>query len=199
MKVFLRFALPVLLLAFSAPSYLLAAESRRADCGEYNFELPQGFELRHIEINTPDFSKNLDLNQPFEQKDLSSATVTCVREKKTAQQEFSLPHKEKINFLTAARRSSVQMLISATENARHDDMRLKFSLLEERTANSRVINGRERFIVSIEMDATGDDWHTMLFVSDFRKLDGFFEADEYRSHVTGIAVKVMDSIRKRLP
>lgn len=199
MKAFLRLALPVFLLMGFAPTQLLAAELRRADCGDYSFELPSGFELRNTTINTPSFNKNIELNYPFEQRDLLAATVTCLREKKTTQQSFALPAKEKIDFLTGAKRSSAPMLISATENARHDNMWIKFSLLEERTANSRVINGRERFIVAIEIDATGDDWHTILFVSDFRKFEGFFDSDEYKSHVTGMAIQVMDSIRKRMP
>lgn len=190
---------PVIFLAFFASPTLFAAESRRTDCGEYSFEMPQGYELRNITIDGPKFNKTLTLNQPFEQKDLLSATVICVREKKTEYQNFSLPNKDKIDYLTAARRSAAQMLISATENASHDNMWIKFSLLEERIANSRVINGRERFMVAIEMDAMTDDWHTMLFVSDFRHFDGFFDADEYKSGVTGTAIQVMDSIKKRMP
>lgn len=198
MKALALLLLPALLLCAFAPPALFAAEPRRADCGEYSFDMPQGFELREIVIDEPKYEKVLTLNLPFNQKDLLNATVTCVREKKTDQQSFSLPYKEKINFRTAARRNT-QMSISATENARLNNMRLKFSLLEERISNTRVIQGHERFMVAIEMDAMSEDWHTMLFVSDFRNFDGFFEADEYKSQVTGTAIQIMDSVRKQLP
>lgn len=199
MKVAFCLVLQVLFLALLGSSALFAAESRRADCGEYSFEMPPGYELRHITIDEDKFNRTLTLNEPFEQKDLLAATVTCVREKKTEYQNFSLPNKEKINYRTAARRSQAQMSISATENASHDNMWIKFSLLEERTTNVRVVSGRERFMVAIEMEAMSDDWHTMLFVSDFRQFDGFFDTDEYKSAVTGTATQVMDSIKKRLP
>lgn len=198
MKVFLRLEILLLLLAFICSSAAQAAESRRVDCGEYSFEMPPGFELRTLEIDSAKYDSSLTLNLPFNQKDLVSATVTCVREKKTDHQSFSLPYKDKINFRVAARRNA-QMLISATENARQNNMWMKFSLLEERISNARVIQGRERFLVAIEMDALSEDWHTMLFVSDFSKFDGFFDADEYKSQVTGTAIQVMDSIKKELP
>lgn len=199
MKDFSRFLLPVLLLAALWPASLNAAEARRAECGEYSFELPPGFELRTITVDGPSFNTTLNLNEPFAQKDLLAATVTCLREKKTAYPSFALPHKEKINFLTGARLSAVPMHISATENSRHNNIWIKFSLLEERNTNARVINGRERFMVAVETDASGDDWHTVLFVSDFRRFDGFFDADEYKSDVTGVAVQVLESLNKRLP
>lgn len=198
MKAFLHLALLALLLSVFMPQALWAAEPRRMLCGEYSFELPQGFELREIIIDADKYEKTLTLNLPFNQKDLSNATLTCVREKKTDQQSFSLPYKEKIHFRIAARRSTL-LLISATENARLNNMWMKFSLLEERISNARVIQGRERFLVAIEMDALSEDWHTMLFVSDFSKFDGFFDADEYKSQVTGTAIQVMDSIKKELP
>lgn len=198
MKAFSHFALPALLLFLLLPQALWAAESRRLACGEYSFELPPGFELREITIDENKYNKTLTLNLPFNQKDLSNATIICVREKKTDQQSFTLPYKEKINFRTAARRNT-QLLISATENARLNNMWMKFSLLEERISNARVIQGRERFLVAIEMDALSEDWHTVIFVSDFSKFDGFFDADEYKSQVTGTAIQVMDSIKKELP
>lgn len=199
MKVFLRLLAPVLFLAVLCPNSLFAADAGRTECGEYDFELPPGFELRTITVDGPDFNKTLNLNEPFAQKDLLAATVTCLREKKTAYRSFALPHKEKINFLTGARLSAVPMHISATENSRHDNIWIKFSLLEERSTNARVINGRERFMVAIETDAAGEDWHTVLLISDFRRFDGFFDADEYKSDVTGVAVRVLESLRKRLP
>lgn len=198
MKVVLVFTVFALLLGFFAPSQLYAAESRRVSCGGYSLELPQGFELRSMEIDSPQFSKNLTLNVPFNQKDLSSAIVICVREKKSTQSSFALPAKEKILLRVQAKRDA-QMLISATENVSHESTRAKFSLLEEPVTNKREIKGRERFMVAIEMDATGEAWHTMLFVGDFRDFDSFIDADEYKSQVTGVAIQVMDSIRKQLP
>lgn len=195
MRALLRIFFTFLLFLTSSPAF--GAETR-VDCGDYSFELPQGFELRNIELSNEKFDKTLSLNSPFNQKELANATITCVREKKTEYQTFSLPNKEKINFLTAASRS-IPLQISATENTRQDNTWFKFSLLEERTTNSREIKGRERFMVAVEMDATNDDWHTIIFVSDFRSFEGFFDADDFKSQVTRTAIQIMDSVRKKLP
>lgn len=195
MKVGLVFAL---LLGLFIPSQLCAAESRRVNCGGYSLELPKGFELRMIEIDSPQFTPNLTLNQPFNQKDLSSAIVTCLREKKSTQADFALPAKEKVLLRIQPKRDT-QMLITATENVSHENTQAKFSLLEEPITNKREIKGRERFMVSIEMSAAGEAWHTMIFVSDFRDFESFINPDEYRSKVTGLAIQVMDSIRKPMP
>lgn len=194
MRLFFYILLPLLLACQASP--VLAAA--RVECGEYSFELPEGFELRTIREESSRYDKILILNEPFIQKELTSATITCYREKKTEFQSFSLPHKEKINLQVGARKYT-QMLLTATENARQDSTWVKFSLLEERTTNSREIRGRERFMVAIEMDASSDDSHTLLFVSDFRSFDGFFDTDEFKSQVTGVATQVMESLKKVLP
>lgn len=195
MKLFLHILLPALLLALAAPLELYAAEERRVNCGEYSFELPPGFELRNIEIDGQRFDSALALNSPFSQKDLSQAVVTCLREKKTDYKTFVLPHKDKIYLSVAARRQA-QMFVSATESIQQNGLKLSFSLLEERVANSREIKGRERFIVAIELNASSDGWHTIIFVSDFRKFDNTFDADEYKARVAGAASLIVESIIK---
>lgn len=187
--------LPVFVLLLGvlcAPAY---AGDFTAVCGNYSFEMPEGYEFREFSVSGAKFDKTLVLNQPFNPKDAGLAIVYCQRENKTDFSSFSLPHKERINLQTAPRRN-IQLAISATEDMRHEDMWFKFSLLEERSVNSREIKDRERFMVAIEANAAGEDKHTMLFIGDFRKIDGFFDVEEYRSQVTNTAVMVLDSIKK---
>ncbi len=190
----MRFCLALFLLLFCAlPCDALAQE--RETAGNYSFDLPEGYALRRFESNEAKFNKNLVINEVFEQKDSGAAIVYCLREKKTEYRSFALPAKERISLQTAPRRY-LQMFISATEDVRHEEMWFKFSLLEEKSSNSREIKDRERFVVAIEMGAASDDYHTMLFVCDFRKIDGFFDVEEYKSQVTNTAVQVLDSIKK---
>lgn len=172
------------------------AESRTR-CGEYSFNAPTGFELRHFEDLSPVFNKTLILNQPPESRDFSQAVIYCLREKKTEYRSFVLPEKDRL-YLQLAPRRLVQMFVTATEDVLQEERWFKFSLLEERNANSREIRDRENFFVAIEANARDDDFHTLIFVCDFRKTEGFFDFERYKSQVTDVGIQILDSLRKEL-
>lgn len=192
MRIHIIAALGLICMLLSAPAF---AEEGRVSCGEYSFILPEGFELREFVADDNKFDKTLILNKPIDTKDLSRAVVYCLREKKTDYNNFALPAKDRINIQTAPRRNT-QVLVTATEDVRHDGMWIKFSLLEEKSTNAREIKDRERFVVAIEMDAMNDGYHTILFICDFRKHNVFFDNDGYKSQVTGIAIDILDSIKR---
>jgi hypothetical protein len=186
-------AITLCLLPFSAA----AAAENRTRCGEYSFNAPEGFELRYFEDRSPAFNKTLILNQLPDPRDFSQAMIYCLREKKTEYRNFILPEKERLHLQLAARRF-VQMFVTATEDVLQEERWFKFSLLEERNANSREIRDRENFFVAIEADARDDDFHTLIFVCDFRKPEGFFNFEEYKSQVTDVGIQILDSIKKEL-
>lgn len=192
MRIHIITAITFLCLLLPGPAVAL---ENRVVCGEYSFVLPEGFELREFTYEGNSFDKALIINNPAGSKDLSSAIVFCVREKKTEFRSFALPAKERINLQTAPRRY-IQMLITATEDVRHDGMWIKFSLLEEKSTNAREIKDRERFAVAIEMDAVNEGYHTIFFICDFRKGSAFLDSDEYKSQVTGVAIDILDSIKR---
>lgn len=183
----------LLLLRLCAPH--AAAAEGPARCGEYSFELPPGFDLRSFEDNSPAFNKTLIINQPQGPKDFSQAIIFCRRELKTEYRAFALPAKERLHLQLAPRRNT-QMFITATEDVLQEELRSKFSLLEERSQNSRHIRDRENFFVAIELDGQNEAFHTMLFVCDFRNGDGFFDFEEYKAHVTSVATRILDSLQK---
>ncbi|MDR2503279.1 MAG: hypothetical protein LBD82_02680 [Deltaproteobacteria bacterium] len=188
------FLAAIIFWAVAHPEAALAVDQQHI--GDYSFILPEGFEARYFEDNGEQFGKTMILNQPFNQRDFGQAIVYCLREKKTEYKRFTLPGKERI-YLQMGQRRQIPVFITATEDVAQYGLNFKFSLLEERSINSREIKDREYFFVVIEMDASNDDFHTLLFICDLRKNDGFFDADEYKSQVTGAAVQLLDSIKKR--
>ena len=194
----MRFHLSLILAAvvFLIAPHPAALADERQHIGDYSFTLPDGFEARYFEDNSNQFGKTLILNQPFNQRDFGQAISYCLREKKTEYKRFALPDKERI-YMQMGPRRQIPVFITATEDVAQYGLRFKFSLLEERSINNREIKDREYFFVVIEMDASNDDFHTLFFVCDLRKNDGFFDADEYKSQVTGAAVQLLDSIKKR--
>ena len=164
--------------------------------GEYGFILPEGFELRYYEDSSLKYNRVLMINQPFNQQDLSQAVVYCLREKKTEYRGYTLSGKERI-YLQLPTRRNVQVYVSATEEVQQNGIFSRFSLLEEKSSNSREIRDRENFFVVIEMNAQDEFFHTLFFICDFRKGEGFFDFEEYKSKVTGAGIQLLDSIRKQ--
>ncbi|MDL2307534.1 hypothetical protein LJC48_05870 [Desulfovibrio sp. OttesenSCG-928-C06] len=167
------------------------AKSKRVNCGAYSFILPERFTLVESTANPNEFQSDFTFQLPSNGK---SASIICMREKKTEYYDYILFRKQNIRLQTAPRQFA-KMVISATQNMTSGGLNYTYSILEETGSSQREVRGKQ-YIPVIEMNAADDEYHTMLMVSDARSENDFFNMEEYRSTVNKVATQIVRSMKK---
>ncbi|MDR2892209.1 MAG: hypothetical protein LBV80_03870 [Deltaproteobacteria bacterium] len=169
------------------------SEIKRVSCGGYSFTLPEGYELRIVQTDSENFAEGLVLNDPFLDSEAEAATLICLRERKTEFSEYVLDAKQAVK-LRISPRQAVSMNIMATQDIIRSGMAFKYSILEEQQANRREIRGIHYYVPVIEINGQNEEYHTLLFLKDFRKNGEYYSMEGYASAVNRTAELVLRSI-----
>ena len=179
-------------LVVSAVAQPVWAKSKRVNCGDYSFIMPDGYTLTEVIDKHNEFQPEFTFQLPSNGQ---SASVICLREKKTDYYDFALLRKHNIRLQTAPRQF-VKMFISATQSmTTRNGLHYNYIILEETAPSTREVRGMRYFPI-LEMNAVDDEYHTMIIVSDSRSEDDFFNMEEYRSNVNRVAAQIIRTMNK---
>lgn len=184
--------------AFATSGALAGSKVNRVMCGNYSFVLPENFELQVVKEESGVFGKELLLSTPYKASSEHKAVVTCLLEKKTEYRDLVLPRKEAIKLVTVPRQS-LPINITAADDLNRQGIQARYAILEEKKGNDREVRGMYYYIPVLEMMASDDDYHTIIFFNDYREDDEFFNMEEYRSKVNRTAAQVWHTIKKTAP